>query len=64
MFADCADRIEAGEDPFEDEEESLEELQAQANAAREIIDLLKREKVGSLRELLERHNIVHEDDLN
>jgi hypothetical protein len=60
MCEDNADRLEAGEDPFEDEEESPEQL----DAIRKIVELLKQENVGSLRELLKRHGVVFEEDLN
>jgi hypothetical protein len=39
MCEDRANRIEAGEDPLEQEEESLEQLQAEADS--KIIELLK-----------------------
>jgi hypothetical protein len=63
-FDDLADRIEAGEDPFAEEEESPEELQAQADTARKVLELLKQENVNSLREFFQRHNIMFEEDLN
>jgi hypothetical protein len=62
MCEDAADRIEAGEDPFAEEEESLEQLQAEADAARKIAELLKRENVETLGELFEPD--VSEEDLN
>jgi hypothetical protein len=63
MFDDMADRIEAGEDPFE-EEESPEQLRAQAETARKIRDLLEQEDVNSLVELFERYDIALKDELN
>jgi hypothetical protein len=61
---DKADRFEAGEDPFAEEEESPEQLRAEADAISAIIELLKRENASTLGELFERHGVVFEEDLN
>jgi hypothetical protein len=60
-FEDLADRIEAGEDPFAEEEESPEELRAQADALDKIIELMERENVKTLGELFERYGVVFEE---
>jgi hypothetical protein len=59
---DYAARIEAGEDPFADEEESPEQLQAEADRARKIGELMRRENIRTLGELFE--PVVSEEDLN
>jgi hypothetical protein len=56
-----ADLIEAGEDPFAEEEESPEELRAQAEATDKIIEVMKEEKVNTLDELFDRYGIVVKD---
>jgi hypothetical protein len=64
MCEDKADHLEAGEDPFAEEEESPEQLQAEADAISAIIELLKRENANTLGELFERHGVAFEEDLN
>ncbi len=61
IFDAAADRIEAGEDPRVEEEESPERLKAQAEVARSMVHLLKRYDAGSLAALLKRWGIEVEE---
>jgi hypothetical protein len=51
-----ADRIEAGDVIDGDEKESPEQLLAEAEVARDVVDLLKRYDAGTLGELIERYS--------
>jgi hypothetical protein len=61
IINDLADSIEAGEDPFEEEEESPERFKADAEVAQQMSDLLKRYDAGSLGTLLKRYGTKVED---